>query len=128
MRINKLLFWCTLFLTVLSLCASVIFNSCTCDCLKFWSNVSLAIFGSAFLLMISSLAGYYIEKQKYEYRYASYARSFLMKTGRFINAYTSVTNKAEEIYREFGMLHSIYDDFAYDNNIEIEGYFCRTAA
>ena len=125
MRINKFLFCITLFLSILSLSTSIILNSCKCECSVFWTNVILAIFGSSFLLMISSIAGYFVEKRKYEFRFASYARSFLLKIGRFINTYNSVSDKTDEIYRESGMLHSLYDDFAYENNVDIKGYFCK---
>lgn len=65
MKVYKISTYITLSLTILSALAALIthyrFNSREGD---FWSNVALAIFGSAFLTLITSLVGYFVERRK----------------------------------------------------------------
>ena len=59
MRIYKITVWITLFLTLISIiCACYLQYICMQK--DFWVNVSLSIFGSSFLTLLSSLVGYLI--------------------------------------------------------------------
>jgi len=84
----------------------------------------LAIFGSGFLVMLSSLAGYFVEKHKYLTKYNAVIRAFLVQV-LHIERYFSLTNpSSEEVFRTVLQINSSYNAFSleYDNGIDY--YFC----
>lgn len=67
MKTYKISTYITMGLTILSALATLITHYCITSCEgDFWSNVALAIFGSAFLTLITSLIGYFVERRVLE--------------------------------------------------------------
>ena len=126
MRLNKNLIKISLKISGITLITSLILTIYNLDKSSAWLNylvsIVLAIFGSSVVLFVTSFWGYYSERKKYEIRYATYARDFILKFLRFLAIYNGVGADPEKIYDVASNIHSIYDTFAFENDVEIFGY------
>lgn len=90
MRMNKRLFYVGSFVAILTFLASLILtvmNKTENSSINYSINVLLAIFGSSFVLIITSIWGYLNERKNYEIQYACFFRDFLLRIVRFLIIY-----------------------------------------
>ena len=84
MKVYKISVYITMGLTILSALAALIthyrINSSEGD---FWSNVALAIFGSAFLTLITSLIGYFVERRRILQDFSSRTKIILKQLNKY---------------------------------------------
>ena len=121
MRIHRNLFYITLVLSFTSLVLSWRWHSSNEN--NYLSNVMLAIFGSGFLVMLSSMAGYFVERYKYRIKCIVFARNFKERIMDSYKIYNKQRHSAEALYREILTLISFYDSFAFENSTDIHYYF-----
>lgn len=128
MKLNKKLFWIGTVVALLTFAVSFILvsnNSNEDYLINYWINVSLAVFGSSVVMILTSIFGYFVERKKYEIQYAAFFRDFLLRIVRFVAMYNNHNVCPEEIYNTAGSIHSLYDSFAYVQDFEIYGYFFK---
>ena len=84
MKVYKISVYITMGLTILSALATLIthyrINSSEGD---FWSNVALAIFGSAFLTLITSWIGYFVERRRILQDFSSRTKIILKQLNKY---------------------------------------------
>ena len=125
MKLHKKTFILGTIITILTFSISLILYNETKSTLNFLYDISLALFSGCIVLMITSVLGYFSERKKYETRYATFIRDFLLRIARFINAYEGTNINSNEVYNIASELHAYYDSFAYEEDYEIFGYFFK---
>ena len=128
MRMNKRLFYVGSFVAILTFLASLILtvmNKTENISINYSINVLLAIFGSSFVLIITSIWGYLNERKNYEIQYACFFRDFLLRIVRFLIIYDGKKSSPKEVFNIAGDIHALYDSFAYVQAFQIYGYFLK---
>ena len=128
MKMNKRLFYIGSFVAIVTFIASfilVIKNKNNDSGINYCINVLLAIFGSSFVLIITSIWGYFNERKNYEIQYASFFRDFLLRISRFLIIYDNKIVTPKEVFNIAGDIHTLYDSFAYVQAFHIYGYFLK---
>lgn len=127
MKLHKKTFILGTIITILTFSISLILHNGTKSMLNFLYDISLALFSGCIVLMLTSVLGYFSERRKYEIRYATFIRDFLLRIARFINVYEGTNINSNEVYNIASELHAYYDSFAYEEDYEIFGYFFKNA-
>lgn len=128
MKLHKKLIIIGTLIALITLLISFILILCNYDndqIICFWSNVSLAVFGSSVVMVVTSIVGYLSERKRYELQYATFMRDFLLRIVRFIDIYNNTKVDPKEINSNASTLHTYYDSFAYEKDFDIYGYFFK---
>ena len=114
MKLHKKTFILGTIITILTFSISLILHNGTKSMLNFLYDISLALFSGCIVLMLTSVLGYFSERRKYEIRYATFIRDFLLRIARFINVYEGTNINSNEVYNIASELHAYYASFAYE--------------
>ena len=115
MKTHKYLFWITLFLSIGSFVTTICLHSSDSINSIYWNNIFLAVFGSSLIVMLSSIAGYFIERRRYLLKLATFSENFSCKVSNAEQFIICSNPPVVEAYREINLVINFYDSFALEN-------------
>lgn len=110
MKIYKITFNTSLFISIIFAIVSWWFRSATSDCGKWIENISIGIFASALLLVGSSLIGYIVEDHKIRIEYYFKLHSLRSKV-LILSTIPSENNIAEELCNIITEINELFEGY-----------------